>query len=203
MRPLLTTVMVTLLISQFSYSVFVSAAEKLPIQESEVIKVIEAWQLDSASKVSQSAASKIYKELEKENIEVLATEIRNKPNFIIESYLYEVRDRKIAAGYKAALLTEKDLERYPIRAAFKTYSWLGAHAWLSVASEPEGASTDIDGSHKGFTFRRFVLSPGEHMIRIVNQAGGGDWSVCESQVQILENKETQIHCPRNADSVRK
>jgi hypothetical protein len=93
-------------------------------------------------------------------------------DFIVGSYLYELRDRKYASMGSPSFSNDLKIDLGPADVESFTFAAYVASlrtptpGELSVRSQPPGASITIDGKPQGITDRDFVVSKGKHLISV-------------------------------------
>ncbi|MGA8764464.1 MAG: PEGA domain-containing protein [Candidatus Sulfotelmatobacter sp.] len=123
----------------------------------------------------------------------------SKDDFVVGSYLYELRDRKYTKMGSPILSNDlkislglDDIQALP----FERFSLeMGAAIWqdpgeLTVESSPTGASIMIDDQPRGMTRKDFVLSKGKHSIFIKS-----DNVSCAETIDIKDEPLT-YECPK-------
>lgn len=63
---------------------------------------------------------------------------------------------------------------------------------LRVDSDPRGSEVHIDDDFMGYTFQRYVLSPGNHSVVVTNES---EELHSEKEVFIEEDREELVNCP--------
>jgi hypothetical protein len=120
-------------------------------------------------------------------------------DFVINSYLYDLRDRKYALQGSPPFPKGNRIELRPsdVRAfSFATYSRsISPDSWadpgeLSVVSSPPGVAITIDGQSRGMTNRDFVVSKGKHTIAVKLA------KPCADTVEVKDDPVT-FKCPKD------
>jgi len=139
--------------------------------------------------------------------------------WLVESYLYELRDRMGSVQkdttnrltiptYNGFLSGSREEPSKSVDAAvvssFTALRYLQSLlplfqaqvGRLFVTSMPEGASIVIDGEEKGTTCKKFVASVGSHSIKVSNSTPR---LACSGSISIRSNDIEHFSCPGNSD----
>jgi hypothetical protein len=146
--------------------------------------------------------------------------------WLIEEYLYEVRDRKasvqgqttrpeaaIPLQYKSNWMPQlkggptriveivvADVKRFPVFTFLDAVGpMLLSHPDLGrieVISSPDSATITADGQDKGLTCKGFVATAGEHMITVLKRKSGLD---CKAKIKVLAGKTEHFSCPKDSE----
>jgi hypothetical protein len=193
---------------------------------------IPAWEEDTGIRITEDASKLIAKEFCDQHETILEyfgkhklhdeQQRRESLDWVVQSYLYELRDKTIWAAPGASRARQMEgtvqnafLQSYPGFPAeqiigvpevehFAVANFLGrlssvmqgnaGQGHLSVTSRPDRKSIEIDGVDKGNTCNKFVLSAGHHVVR----AGS-----CKRQdIEILDGKTEHYSCPEKTDCPR-
>jgi hypothetical protein len=190
---------------------------------------LTAWEGDTGIKITEDASNLIAKEFcdqhetilkyfEKQKLDDQQRR-RDSLDWLVQSYLYDLRDKTIWATTKVPSAQQKKttvrnafLQSYPAFPAepiirvdevekFAVAIFLEGlksvlqgnagqgHLW--VTSRPDRKSIEIDGADKGNTCSKFVLSAGHHTVR------AGD---CKREdIEIRDGKTEHYSCPAKTD----
>jgi hypothetical protein len=203
----------------------VTIQENLRIQD-EVQSVIQRWMDATGVQVKKEAQAKIAAGFSDEQPRLLmAYEKQNlhsaqeKSAFadtLVEQYLYDIRDRKIAKSSRAtaAPVGNRSYSFGPPQGAtelvielqdvldFSPSTFLKGFrlifdtkvGHLDVISEPDEAGITIDGDKKDeFTCRTFVVSPGDHTVDVFKPRTPVN---CSEKVTVVAGAAETVVCPK-------
>jgi hypothetical protein len=117
-----------------------------------------------------------------------------KAEFVVKSYLADIRDKKLAdanwheSSTSKVTIGSKDVRNQSFASFFdKVLRDPGA---LSVTSFPRGARIVIDSAAKGITDRDFVVSKGRHSVSVKSHKCD-----CTEDVDV-EDQPVVVQCPK-------
>lgn len=108
-----------------------------------------------------------------------------------ENLLYLSRNKALSRDGPDALLPE-DVTYFGAGFILEYIGFGRSRCFLRVDSYPKGSEVHIDEEFKGYTFQRYVLSPGEYKVVVTNKSADLH---CEKQLVIEEDREELVHCP--------
>jgi hypothetical protein len=108
--------------------------------------------------------------------------------FLLRSFLYDLRDRKIARGEPASILRKEDMSESFYDFAKET-AFGPEVGFVKVVSTPSGADIWIDDINKGRTTKEFVLSTGTHIVEVVAARLS-----CHRELVLAADDELEVAC---------
>jgi PEGA domain len=165
-------------------------------QEVDVAPTVDAWQAKTKIIVTPAATQKLgrtiadpYSGISKLGVRPVD---REESQWIVDSYLYEVRDKTCPLSKCKSAITEGNLDqvKFGLFASSIVTSSIKPGR-LVVNSLPDGATIQIDKTPKGQTNKTFVMSPGDHAVEITINSG----LRCQRSVTISSGETTAMSCP--------
>ncbi len=186
-------------------SMLVAQTSELAVQglsDRQARRAVNGWKADNKDfvHIQRGTEGELLKSLTGPNDVLGSLSLTGKPtgDFIVGSYLYDLRDRKYADMGSPSFSKDLKIQLGPADVeafSFRKYvqglgSALANPGALSVASVPPGASIMIDSEPQGATNKDFVVSKGKHSISVKSTAQS-----CADTVDV-EDDLVVFKCPK-------
>lgn len=227
------------LLSGFGYAqqrhFYVFACEDLPSGTS-LSASITLWEGDNRIRIADDASALIGNEFcgQAASIRQYMEKRKFDPprqdeflDWLIQSYLYELRDRTLWAGNRARsfgdngrtirnvsfqrqpdsgkqIIGVPQVDKFPVALFLASLAPVfhgdNGQGHLYVTSTPDRSSIEIDNTERGETCKKFVLTAGHHAVSVVSEDGKLS---CKHDVEIRDGKTEHFSCPEKTDCPKK
>jgi hypothetical protein len=183
------------LVTMVSGLVLAVAAEA---QDVEIVPTVNAWKAKTKINVTPAATMMLERTIADPATAIFHSGNRQvdkeESQWIVDSYLYEVRDKTCVLSKCGSGITEGNLGQVKFESFASGIVTLNVKPGrLVVHSVPAGATIQIDDTPKGQTDKTFVMSPGSHAVEISNSSG----LRCRRSVTINSGDTTGMSCPES------